>query len=48
VTPDDILAAIGTLEAVAVEQGLGVAPGTAVAAAQRARIEAGRTPAVVA
>ena len=36
VTTDDILAAIGTLEAVAIEQGLPVAPGAAVAAAQQA------------
>ena len=36
VTPDDILAAIGVLEASAIEQGMGVAPGAAVAAAQRA------------
>lgn len=36
VTTDDILAAIGTLEASAIEQGLPVVPGSAVAAAQRA------------
>ena len=36
VTTDDILAAIGVLEASAIEQGMGVAPGAAVAAAQRA------------
>jgi aspartate aminotransferase-like enzyme len=38
VTTDEILAAIGVLEAVAIEQGLDVAPGAAVAAAQRALI----------
>ncbi len=38
VTTDDILAAIGTLEAVAIEQGLPVTPGAAVAAAQQARL----------
>lgn len=48
VTTDDILAAIGTLEAVAVELGLDVRPGAAVAAAQQALVEAGRTPAGVA
>ena len=36
VTTDDILAAIGVLEASAIEQGMSVAPGAAVAAAQRA------------
>ena len=36
VTTDEILAAIGVIEAVAVEQGLDVEPGAAVAAAQRA------------
>jgi aspartate aminotransferase-like enzyme len=36
VTTDDILSAIGVLEAVAVEQGMDVQPGAAVAAAQRA------------
>ncbi len=36
VTTDDILAAIGVLEASAIEQGMSVAPGSAVAAAQRA------------
>ena len=36
VTTDEILAAIGVIEAVAVEHGLGVEPGAAVAAAQRA------------
>jgi len=35
VTTDDILAAIGALEASAIEQGMNVAPGSAVAAAQR-------------
>jgi aspartate aminotransferase-like enzyme len=42
VTTDDILAAIGALEASAIEQGMNVAPGSAVAAAQRALL-AGRT-----
>lgn len=46
VTTDDILAAIGTLEAVAIEQGLPVAPGAAVAAAQQALLA--RTPVAVA
>ena len=36
VTTDDILAAIGVLEASAIEQGMNVAPGAAVAAAQQA------------
>jgi len=36
VTTDDILAAIGVLEAAAIEQGMSVTPGSAVAAAQRA------------
>ena len=36
VTTDDILAAIGALEASAIEQGMNVAPGSAVAAAQQA------------
>ena len=36
VTTDDILAAIGVLEAIAIEYGLDVEPGAAVAAAQRA------------
>ncbi|HEY4190641.1 MAG TPA: aminotransferase class V-fold PLP-dependent enzyme, partial [Candidatus Limnocylindrales bacterium] len=40
VTTDEILAAIGTLEAVAIEQGLDVEPGAAVAAAQRALVAA--------
>ena len=40
VTTDDILAAIGVLEIAAIEQGLDVAPGAAVAAAQRALIDA--------
>ncbi len=40
VTTDDILAAIGVIEAVAVEHGLGVEPGAAVAAAQRAVVGA--------
>ncbi len=38
VTPDDILAAIGVLEEVAIAHGLGVQPGAAVGAAQQARI----------
>jgi aspartate aminotransferase-like enzyme len=38
VTTDEILAAIGVIEAVAVEQGLPVEPGAAVAAAQRALV----------
>jgi aspartate aminotransferase-like enzyme len=46
VTTDDILAAIGVLEAVAIEQGLPVAPGAAVAAAQQALLA--RVPAAVA
>ena len=48
VTTDDVLAAIATLEAVAVEQGLPVEAGAAVAAAQRAGLEAGRATAGVA
>jgi aspartate aminotransferase-like enzyme len=40
VTTDEILAAIGVLEAVAIEQGLDVKPGAAVAAAQQALIAA--------
>ena len=40
VTTDEILAAIGVLEAVAIEHGLDVAPGAAVAAAQRALLAA--------
>jgi len=36
VTTDDILAAVGVLEAVAIEQGIDVRPGAAVAAAQQA------------
>jgi len=40
VTTDDILAAIGVLEIAAIEQGLDVQPGAAVAAAQRALIDA--------
>ena len=40
VTPEEILAAIGTIEEVAVARGLGVAPGAAVAAAQQALIAA--------
>lgn len=47
VTTDDILAAIGALEASAIEQGLAVTPGAAVAAAQRTLL-AQRTPEVVA
>jgi aspartate aminotransferase-like enzyme len=46
VTPDDILAAIGVLEEVAIEHGLGVEPGAAVAAAQRALLQA-RAPEAV-
>jgi aspartate aminotransferase-like enzyme len=38
VTTDDILAAIGALEATVIECGLDVAPGTAVAAAQQAMV----------
>jgi aspartate aminotransferase-like enzyme len=38
VTEDDILAAIGVIEAVAIEHGLPVEPGAAVSAAQRARL----------
>jgi aspartate aminotransferase-like enzyme len=41
VTTDDILAAIGVLEASAIEQGLDVAPGAAVAAAQQALLSLG-------
>jgi aspartate aminotransferase-like enzyme len=41
VTTDDILAAIGTLEATAIECGIDVTPGVAVAAAQAALIAAG-------
>jgi aspartate aminotransferase-like enzyme len=48
VTTDDVLAAIAAIEAVAIEQGLPVEPGAAVAAAQRAGIEAGRAAAGVA
>jgi aspartate aminotransferase-like enzyme len=40
VTTDEILAAIGVIEAVAIEQGLAVEPGAAVAAAQRALLAA--------
>ncbi|HEY3334634.1 MAG TPA: alanine--glyoxylate aminotransferase family protein [Candidatus Limnocylindrales bacterium] len=40
VTTDDILSAIGALEVAAIEQGLAVQPGAAVAAAQRALVEA--------
>jgi len=40
VTTDDILAAIGVLEQAAIEHGLDVRPGAAVAAAQRALVEA--------
>ena len=39
-TTDDILAAIGVLEIAAIEQGLEVQPGAAVAAAQQALIAA--------
>ena len=38
VTTDEVLAAIGVIEAVAVEHGLTVEPGSAVAAAQRALV----------
>ncbi|OGO54617.1 MAG: hypothetical protein A2V85_03085 [Chloroflexi bacterium RBG_16_72_14] len=48
VTTDDVLAAVAAIEAVAIEQGLPVEPGAAVAAAQRAGIEAGRAAAGVA
>jgi aspartate aminotransferase-like enzyme len=48
VTTDDILAAIGVLEATAIEQGRRVEAGAAVAAAQRALVEAARAPAGVA
>ncbi len=48
VTTDDILAAIGAIEATAIEQGMDVRAGAAVAAAQQALLEAGRTPAGVA
>jgi aspartate aminotransferase-like enzyme len=40
VTTDDILAAIGVLEQAAIEQGLDVRPGAAVAAAQQALVAA--------
>jgi aspartate aminotransferase-like enzyme len=40
VTTDEILAAIGTIEAVAIEHGLDVRPGAAVAAAQQALVAA--------
>jgi len=40
VTTDEVLAAIGAIEDVAVETGLDVVPGSAVAAAQRALIAA--------
>jgi len=40
VTTDDVLAAIGVLEQAAIEQGLDVQPGAAVAAAQRALVAA--------
>ena len=40
VTTDDVLGAISVLEAVAIEQGLPVEPGAAVAAAQQARVAA--------
>ena len=48
VTTDDVLAAIGVLEQAAIEQGLDVRPGAAVAAAQQARIEASVRVAVTA
>ena len=48
VTTDDILAAIGALEVAAIELGLDVQPGAAVAAAQRALIEASTRVAVTA
>jgi aspartate aminotransferase-like enzyme len=41
VTTEEILAAIGVMEEVAVAQGLAVVPGSAVAAAQRALVAAG-------
>jgi aspartate aminotransferase-like enzyme len=48
VTLDEILGAIGTLEIVSIEHGRPVEPGAAVAAAQRAALEAmGVTPAAV-
>jgi aspartate aminotransferase-like enzyme len=40
VTTDDVLAAVSVLEATAIECGLPVQPGTAVAAAQQARVAA--------
>jgi aspartate aminotransferase-like enzyme len=46
VTPDDILAAIGVLEEVAIAHGLDVAPGAAVTAAQQARVAGRAAPAV--
>jgi aspartate aminotransferase-like enzyme len=48
VTTDDILAAIGVIEATAIEQGMNVRAGAAVASAQQALLDAGRTPAGVA
>jgi aspartate aminotransferase-like enzyme len=48
VTTDDILAAIGVLEIAAIEQGMRVEPGSAVAAAQRALVEATTRVAVTA
>ena len=48
VTTDDILAALGTLEAALVELGRDVTPGVAVTAAQRALLAPARTPAGVA
>jgi aspartate aminotransferase-like enzyme len=48
VTTDDILAALGTLEAALVELGRDVTPGAGVAAAQRALLDPARTPAGVA
>ena len=44
VTTDEVLAAIGTIEEVAVLRGLGVAPGAAVAAAQQALVAGDRRP----
>jgi aspartate aminotransferase-like enzyme len=45
VTTDDVLAALGTLEAALVELGRDVAPGVAVTAAQQALLAPARTPA---
>ncbi len=48
VTTDDVLAALGTLEAALIELGRDVAPGVAVTAAQQALLAPARTPAGVA